>query len=140
MNRSTTKFSAGATFIFPITPGWLSTRHRRPASTITGTKNMDWPSGPGRTTSRLRTTSRGWPASGPLEVRMGNDTKPEVRLLTSPKRCEPRTPDDQPLLMPRDDDFFLHYELLDVPSDVGRPLPQAGPHQTSGDGCKPAAG
>ncbi|MEK6373985.1 MAG: hypothetical protein AABO58_14965 [Acidobacteriota bacterium] len=81
-----------------------------------------------------------WPEKGPLVVRMGNDTKLEARLATSFKRCDARarTEDGRPLLRPRDDDFFLHYDLLNIPGGVGRPLPQAGPHQTSGDGCKPA--
>jgi hypothetical protein len=84
-----------------------------------------------------------WPAAGgPLTVRMGNDTKPETRLTTSVERCNARvrSVDGKPLLKPRDDDFFLHYELLKVPEQAARPLPQAGPHQTLGDGCKPARG
>lgn len=83
-----------------------------------------------------------WPEKGDLVVRMGNDTKPEARLAASPKRCNARVRSSEgaPLLKPRDDDFFLHYELLNVPEHGVRPLPQAGPHQTSGDGCKPANG
>lgn len=90
----------------------------------------------------LRLTLR-WPKKvGELVVRMGNDTKPEARLAASPKRCDARvrSPEDAPILKPRDDDFFLHYELLNVPENGVRPLPQAGPHQTGGDGCKPANG
>jgi hypothetical protein len=75
-----------------------------------------------------------------LIVRMGNDTKREARLATSTKRCNARVRSSEGELIPkaRDDDFFLHYELMDVPEKVARPLPQAGPHQTDGDHCKPA--
>lgn len=78
-----------------------------------------------------------WQGTDPLVVRMGNDTEPEVLLAASPKRCDGRRENNNPLIIPRDDDFDLHYNLLDLPPDAGRPLPQAGPHQSSGDGCKP---
>jgi len=80
-----------------------------------------------------------WPKTGDLVIRIGNDTKLEARLVTSPKRCSARVRSLQgePVLKPRDDDFFLHYELLKIPEKAARPLPQAGPHQTSGDHCKP---
>jgi hypothetical protein len=83
-----------------------------------------------------------WPKTGELVVRMGNDTKAEARLASSPERCNARvrSADGKPVLKPRDDDFFLHYQLLDLPKDALRPLPQAGPHQTDGDRCKPAGG
>lgn len=81
-----------------------------------------------------------WPKTGDLEVRMGNDTKLEAGLASTLERCNARvrTSDDKPIPKPRDDDFFLHYELLNIPPDGERPLPQAGPHQTTGDRCKPA--
>jgi hypothetical protein len=84
-----------------------------------------------------------WPKNGaPLVIRMGNDTKLEARLAASHKRCDARVRSStgEPILRPRDDDFFLHYQLLNVPDGAARPLPQAGPHQTSGDGCKPGTG
>jgi hypothetical protein len=82
-----------------------------------------------------------WPDKGELIVRMGNDTLPEAKLAASPKRCNARVrsvKEKRPVVKPRDDDFFLHYNLLNVSANAPRPLPQAGPHQTSGDGCKPA--
>jgi hypothetical protein len=84
-----------------------------------------------------------WPKDADeIVVRMGNDTKPEARLATSPRRCNARvrSSENASILKPRDDDFFLHYELLNVPEKGVRPLPQAGHHQTGGDGCKPANG
>ena len=81
-----------------------------------------------------------WPEAGPLVVRMGNDTRTEVRMAASVQRCTLRNRDanGKPILRPRDDDFFLHYELLNISPNAGRPLPQEDVHQTSGDGCKPA--
>jgi hypothetical protein len=73
----------------------------------------------------------------PLVVRMGNDTEDEAPRLNTPDRCEPPRQDTGPLLKPRDDDFDLHYNLLEIPGGV-RPLPQNDPHQTRFDGCKPA--
>jgi hypothetical protein len=78
-----------------------------------------------------------WPEkTNTLEVRMGNDTKDEARRLNTPQRCEP-VRQDGPVLKPRDDDFDLHYNLLQI-DDIARPLPQNDPHQTRFDGCKPA--
>jgi hypothetical protein len=84
-----------------------------------------------------------WPEKGGLlVVRIGNDTKREARLASSLKRCDARlrSSDGKLVPKPRDDDFFLHYELLNIPPETARPLPQAGPHQTDGDHCKPAGG
>ena len=74
-----------------------------------------------------------------LVVRMGNDTKDEVRRLDTPERCDPvrRT---GPVLKPRDDDFDLHYNVLKIPADTGRPLPQNDIQQCDFNGCKPATG
>lgn len=85
-----------------------------------------------------------WGAAMGIEVRMGNDTKDEVKVLTSTKRCDARARSDKgtgtPLLVPRDNDFDLHYDLLNVPSGGVRPLPTNGPHQTHVDGCAPGTG
>jgi hypothetical protein len=78
-----------------------------------------------------------WPGNDPLVVRMGNDTEAEALLAASLMRCDGRRENGNPLAIPRDDDFDLHYNLLDLPKDTPRPVPQAGPHQSSGDGCKP---
>jgi hypothetical protein len=78
-----------------------------------------------------------WAGEDPMVVRMGNDTEPEVLLAGSLMRCDGRRENNNPLAIPRDDDFDLHYNLLDLPEGTPRPVPQAGPHQSSGDGCKP---
>jgi len=72
-----------------------------------------------------------------LEVRMGNDTKEEVRRLNTPGRCDPRR-QDGPVLKPQDPEFDLHYNVLAIPKGGERPLPQNDPRQCSADGCKPA--
>jgi len=83
-----------------------------------------------------------WGAAIGIEVRIGNDTKDEAKVLTSTKRCDARARDNEgkPLLVPRDNDFDLHYDLLNVASDAVRPLPTNGPHQTHVDGCSPGTG
>jgi hypothetical protein len=79
-----------------------------------------------------------WPANRKrVEVRMGNDTKDEVPQLDTPQRCDTPRDTTGPLLKPRDNDFDLHYNLLDIPADVERVLPQNDPHQTRFDGCVP---
>lgn len=78
-----------------------------------------------------------WQGNDTMVVRMGNDTEPEIRLAASLMRCDGRRENGNPLAIPRDDDFDLHYNLLELPADTPRPVPQAGPHQSSGDGCKP---
>jgi hypothetical protein len=83
-----------------------------------------------------------WNGPDALEVRMGNDTEGEARVVTSTKRCDARFfrgKYGEPVVVPRDDDFFLHYQIIDVPDGVG-PLPQNGPQQTHFDGCVPGAG
>jgi hypothetical protein len=81
-----------------------------------------------------------WPKQQELlVVRMGNDTKDEVRRLDTPERCDPVRLTG-PVLKARDDDFDLHYNLLEIPKGVGRPLPQNDIQQCSADGCKPATG
>lgn len=83
-----------------------------------------------------------WGAAMGIEVRMGNDTKDEAKVMTSTKRCDARARTDKgaPLLVPRDNDFDLHYDLLNVPPGAVRPLPTNGPHQTHVDGCSPGTG
>jgi len=79
----------------------------------------------------------GWPVGETLlVVRMGNDTKEEVRRLNTPERCDP-VRQTGPVLKPRDDDFDLHYNFLKIPKGVGRPLPQNDIRQCSVDGCRP---
>jgi hypothetical protein len=78
-----------------------------------------------------------WPEGKTLlVVRMGNDTKEEVHRLDTPERCDP-VRQTGPVLKPRDDDFDLHYNFLEIPKDVGRPLPQNDIRQCDFDGCKP---
>lgn len=78
-----------------------------------------------------------WPEGKKLlVVRMGNDTKSEIRRLDTPERCDP-VRQTGPVLKPRDDDFDLHYNFLDIPKGVGRPVPQNDVRQCSVDGCKP---
>jgi hypothetical protein len=81
-----------------------------------------------------------WGDKATIDVRMGNDPQAEARSLRSFRRCDARSRDvgGAPVAVPRDDDFELHYELLDI-SASGRPLPENGPHQTQFDGCSPAS-
>lgn len=79
----------------------------------------------------------GWPAGETLLVlRMGNDTKDEIRRLDTPERCDPVRVSG-PVPKPRDDDFDLHYNFLDIPDEAGRPLPQNDIQQCDFNGCKP---
>lgn len=80
-----------------------------------------------------------WGAASGIAFRMGNDTKDEAKILTSTKRCDARARNSkgQPVLVPRDNDFDLHYDLLKLPRGTPRPLPTSGPHQTHVDGCAP---
>jgi hypothetical protein len=71
-----------------------------------------------------------------LLVRMGNDTKNEVRRLDTPDRCDP-VRQIGPVLKPRVDDFAFHYNLLEIPAGVGLPLPQTDVHQCGIEDCKP---
>ncbi|HVE72715.1 MAG TPA: hypothetical protein VNI54_15225 [Thermoanaerobaculia bacterium] len=80
-----------------------------------------------------------WGDRTAIDVRMGNDTKDEARALRSFRRCDARSRDvnGRPVMVPRDDDFDLHYDMLE---DFGtRPLPQSGTTQTQVDACNPAA-
>jgi hypothetical protein len=81
-----------------------------------------------------------WGDKSAIDIRMGNDTKSEARSLGSFRRCDSRSRDAEgrPVAIPRDDDFDLHYELLDM-GGSSRPLPQNGPQQTQFDGCNPAS-
>lgn len=81
-----------------------------------------------------------WGDRTTIDVRMGNDTRRETRALVSSKRCDIRTRDvnGQPVAIPRDEDFDLHYRMLTVAGN-SRPLPQNGPHQTQFDHCSPAS-
>jgi hypothetical protein len=74
-----------------------------------------------------------------LVVRMGNDTKDEVRRLDKLERFDP-VRRIGPVLKPRDDDFDLHYNFLKIPKGAGRPLPQNDIQQCDFNGCKPATG
>jgi hypothetical protein len=77
-----------------------------------------------------------WPeGETTISLRMGNDPKSEVRLLDTPERFDPLRLTG-PVLKPRDDDFDLHYKLLDVPQEE-RLLPQVDIHQCHADGCLP---
>jgi hypothetical protein len=71
-----------------------------------------------------------------VDVRMGNDTKEEVRRLDTPYRCDPFRLSEA-VLKPRDDEFDLHFNLLQIPPNVFPPLPSNDPHQCSKEGCKP---
>jgi hypothetical protein len=83
-----------------------------------------------------------WPKSGDLVVRIGNDTEREALIAASLERCNARIPSvgGELMLRPRDDDFDLHYQLLNLPPKTPLPLPQSGPHQSDGIRCKPAGG
>jgi hypothetical protein len=83
-----------------------------------------------------------WGDKNEIDVRMGNDTEPEVSALKSFKRCDARTRENgngQPILVPRDSDFDMHYEVVDVPPALGRPVPHTGHQQTQFNGCDPVA-
>jgi hypothetical protein len=96
-----------------------------------------------------RTLVLKWPTHGKtekepptIELRMGNDTKPETtEFLGTSQRCDSRSRDPQghPILIPRDNDFFLHYEIIES-GNKGKPLPQSGIHQIQFDGCKSGTG
>ncbi len=80
-----------------------------------------------------------WGDDGVIDVHMGNDTKRESLLASSPQRCDARRLLDsggKPVIVKRDDDFFLHYQLTNIPPGQ-RPLPQNGPQQTHINGCVP---
>jgi hypothetical protein len=70
-----------------------------------------------------------------LEVRMGNDTKEEIRRLNTRDNCDPSR-QTGPVLKLRDDEFDLHYNLVDIQGDV-RPLPQNDIQQCGVEHCKP---
>jgi hypothetical protein len=73
-----------------------------------------------------------------LELRMGNDPIDEVSKLDREDRFDP-VKMIGPVLKPRDDDFDLHYNLLDIPPGA-RFLPQNDIQQCSAEGCKPKTG
>jgi hypothetical protein len=81
-----------------------------------------------------------WGDRTAIDLRMGNDTRRETRALVSFKRCDIRTRDvnGHPVAVPRDEDFELHYQVLEF-EGAARPLPQNGPHQTQFDHCSPLA-
>ena len=77
-----------------------------------------------------------WPdEESKLVVRMGNDTKDEVRRLDTPEGLDPVRLIG-PVLKPRDNDFGLHYNVLAIP-DGERLIPQTDIHQCRAEGCKP---
>lgn len=81
-----------------------------------------------------------WPeGEATLKLRMGNDPKDEVRKLDTDARFDPLRLFG-PVLKPREDDFDLHYNLFDIPSDVDRPVPQNDVQQCDFQGCKPLGG
>jgi hypothetical protein len=75
-----------------------------------------------------------WGSEPTLEIRIGNDTLDEIVALRGIARCNTRE-------TPRasDNDFDLHYLLLDVPNTTPRPRPFNGDHQTMHNGCVPLA-
>jgi hypothetical protein len=78
-----------------------------------------------------------WPQNETtLELRMDNDPKEEVSNLDTPERFDPVRLVG-PALIPREDDFDLHYNLVDIPPDVQRPLPQNDIQQCDFPHCKP---
>lgn len=80
-----------------------------------------------------------WPRNETtLELRMGNDPIDEVSKLDKEDRFDP-VKMIGPALKPRDDDFDLHYNLLEIPKDR-RVLPQNDIQQCSAEGCKPKTG
>lgn len=77
-----------------------------------------------------------------IEIRMGNDARDEtLDYLGNTRRCNSRTrdADGKPILIPRDNDFFLHYRIIDSGRNGG-PLPQSDVHQIHVDGCKSGTG
>jgi len=82
-----------------------------------------------------------WKGEQTIELRMGNDTASEIVDLQSMRRCDARsrrTLDGKPKPLPiLDNDFDLHYDVLAIPSKLGRPVPHNGPHQTKFNGCVP---
>ena len=69
---------------------------------------------------------------------MGNDPKDETSRLNTDGRFDPLRRVG-PVLKPRDDDFDLHYNLLDI-SKGRRILPQNDIQQCQAEGCKPKTG
>jgi hypothetical protein len=105
-----------------------------------------------RITLRFQDLRSGTPMDGPKElvvlwprketqlvVRIGHDTKNEVRRLNTPQRFDP-VRETGPVLKPRDEEFDLHYNLLQISPGIARPVPQNDPHQCGREGCKPATG
>lgn len=92
--------------------------------------------GKGSTVTAPRKLVLKWPDEQTrLKLRMGYDPKEEIRLLDTEERFDPVRLIG-PVLKPRDDDFDLHYNLLDCPYGQ-RPLPQNDIHQCRFDDCKP---
>jgi hypothetical protein len=81
-----------------------------------------------------------WPRKeNTIELRIGNDPKDEVRRLETESRFDPVRLIG-PVLKPREDDFNLHYNLLQIPPRMGRPVPQNDIQQCDFQGCKPKTG
>lgn len=83
-----------------------------------------------------------WGNNAVIDVHMGNDTKDEASLVSSTQRCDARffrSKNEKPVVVERDEDFVLHYKVLNVKGDK-RPLPHNGPQQTHFNGCVPANG
>jgi hypothetical protein len=69
-----------------------------------------------------------------IDLRMGNDTTPEIQALINLERCNIRL---NP--RPRDNDFRLHYKIFDVPASQ-QAVPVAGTLHTEHNGCLPVGG
>lgn len=75
-----------------------------------------------------------WGARPEIDLRIGNDTVEEIEALQTIKRCNSR-----PIPVDRDNDFALHFNLLNIVGDPPRPLPFNGTQQTQHNGCATAA-
>jgi len=70
-----------------------------------------------------------WGGSQEIVIRMGNDTLDEIVIVDTNRRCA-ATPVDR-----RDNDFDLHYEILDIPANSVRPIPVFGGGHGDFGGC-----
>jgi hypothetical protein len=93
----------------------------------------------GRTKNLGKNLVLRWPDNETtLAIRMGNDPIDEMSRLDTESRFDPVRLVG-PVLKPIDDDFDLHYNLMDIPKDA-RVLPQNDVQQCSTEGCKPKTG
>lgn len=75
-----------------------------------------------------------WGARREIDLRLGNDTGDEIDALQTIKRCNSR-----PRPVRVDNDFALHFNLLQIVGNPPRPLPFNGSQQTQHNGCAGAA-